>query len=195
MSLVGPELAQTKKRGRPRTFDADKLINDTVETFWKYGYAGTTTRVLETSLGISQSSLYNAYGSKDQLLDEAVARYETELKASVLAKLAVPSRTALLQFIDAVTDWVSNPEHPGCLVMNLACEQPGHAGRMEAYRIALTDGFSACLATFVETDQVSSRADVLTVAVLGLNLSARCGAPVEVLTQTADGIKAEINSW
>lgn len=193
--LVSTEPVRTKKRGRPRKFDADQLLDSTVDTFWKHGLAGTTTRVLEDTLGVSQSSLYNAFGSKDQLLNQAIARYESGLQTAVLDRLSEPSRDTLLDFVDAIIDWVSNPEHPGCLVMNLASEHPDHAWRLETYRVALTDGIGDCLATFVDPKEVRARADLLAAAFLGLNLSAKCGTPATELTRAAAGIKAQIASW
>lgn len=43
--------------------------------FWEQGYERTTLRDLTDVMGISAPSLYNAFGDKKALFDEAVAEY------------------------------------------------------------------------------------------------------------------------
>lgn len=188
--------ATPTKRGRPRTFDHEQLLQNSVDIFWRYGQGGATTRVLEEELGISQSSLYNAYGSKDELLKQSVARYAANLQATVLSHLETPSRESLLDFVDAVLRWVSDDEHRGCLVMNLAVENKGQGYRLEAYRQGLFEAFTASLQTFMTDDAaIEANADLLVVAVLGMNVSAKCGAEASELQRIASGIKRHINAW
>lgn len=188
--------SQPARRGRPRTFDHEQLLEKSVDVFWKHGIAGATTRVLEDELGVSQSSIYNAYGSKDELLDQSVALYETRLNTAVLSRLDVPSREALLEFMDAVSHWVCQDEHRGCLVMNMASESPDHAYRLEAYRVGLSRSITSCLRTFTADEaEVEAKADLLVSAVLGMNVSARCGADAVEITRISDGIKREIAGW
>ena len=49
--------------GRPRSFDEQDIVDRALNLFWAYGGANTTTRMLERELGITQSSIYNAFGS------------------------------------------------------------------------------------------------------------------------------------
>ena len=49
--------------GRPRSFDEQDIVDQALNVFWTYGGANTTTRILERELGITQSSIYNAFGS------------------------------------------------------------------------------------------------------------------------------------
>ena len=80
------------RRGRPRTFDTDRVLDDAMDLFWRRGYRSTTTRDLEASLGVTQSSLYHAFGSKAQLLDRALARYQTRLDHELLGPLRTQRR-------------------------------------------------------------------------------------------------------
>lgn len=184
------------KRGRPRAFDGDELVEASVDVFWRHGINGATTRVLETELGISQSSLYNAYGSKEGLLDQTVARYERRLNAMVLSRLDEPSREALVDFVDAVVRWVGQDEHPGCLVLNLSAEDPDHAYRLKIYRTKLRRGLKPSVKTFTEDKaEADVRTELLLAAVLGLNLSAKSGASRAELRRIGNGIKHQINAW
>jgi TetR/AcrR family transcriptional repressor of nem operon len=44
-------------------------------TFWRYGYQGTSTPMLEHALGINRSSIYATFGSKAQLYKTALKHY------------------------------------------------------------------------------------------------------------------------
>lgn len=63
-------------RGRPRSFDRDAALDRAVRLFWRKGYEATSVRDLSDELGIGQPSLYNAFGGKRALFDEALNVYE-----------------------------------------------------------------------------------------------------------------------
>lgn len=166
--------------------------------FWRHGFNATTTRTLETELGISQSSLYNAFGSKEQLFEQAVDQYQQRLDEVVLSHLdrPDPDRAAIIDFLTAVVSWIGNTEHPGCLVLNTAAESSDDAGRMHAYRARLRDLFRPALRSFTPDEaDVEARSELLVAAVLGLNISARSGAGPDELEQLSAGIKHQVASW
>lgn len=68
-------MATTTTRGRPRGFDRDAALDRAIRLFWRKGYEATSVRDLSEELGIGQPSLYNAFGGKRALFDEAVAVY------------------------------------------------------------------------------------------------------------------------
>src|ERR1700732_519051 len=61
--------------GRPREFSAEAVVSSAKLVFWRRGYEGSTLSDLEASTGLSRSSLYQAYGSKEGIFDEALAEY------------------------------------------------------------------------------------------------------------------------
>ncbi|MGI8875205.1 MAG: TetR/AcrR family transcriptional regulator [Egibacteraceae bacterium] len=84
--------------------------------FWRNGHAATSTRDLATALGISQSSLYNAVGSKAELLRTAMDRYEAAVDAQVVTPLleADEGVGVLWMLFDALRRWVADDGRPGC---------------------------------------------------------------------------------
>ena len=44
--------------------------------FWQHGYEGTSMADLVAATGLASARLYAAFGSKEDLFREAVARYE-----------------------------------------------------------------------------------------------------------------------
>jgi AcrR family transcriptional regulator len=65
------------KLGRPRSFNRVQAIDDAMLLFWKHGYDATSLSSLKASIGggISAPSFYAAFGSKEGLFKEVVARY------------------------------------------------------------------------------------------------------------------------
>ena len=187
-------MGQTRT-GRPRIHDRDQVLDRAVSLFWANGSAATTTRLLEDELGVGQSSLYNDFGSKDGLLEEAVARYEARLDEQVLSRLDEPGRESFLDFVDALLGWIGTDGHRGCLVMNLAAEAPAqHEWRMQRYRARLRQAVAASMETFSDVD-VSARTELIVAAVFGLNLAARTGATHDELAAITGAIKDQVLSW
>lgn len=185
-------------RGRPRAFDTDEALDRSMTLFWRLGFNATTTRTLETELGISQSSLYNAFGSKEQLFAQAIDHYQGKLDEVVLSFLdrAEPDREAILDFLAAVVSWINDVDHPGCLVLNYAAECEGGAVRMQAYRARIRDLLRPALKSFTpDADEVEARSELLLAAILGLNISARSGADPDELERIAAGIKRQVSAW
>lgn len=60
---------------RPREFDTDTAVRAALYVFWRKGYAATTMKDLEQATGMGRMSLYNAFGSKEELFLAALERY------------------------------------------------------------------------------------------------------------------------
>ncbi len=107
--------------GRPRTFDEADVLDRAVELFWISGYRNTTTRELETALGISQSSIYNAFGSKQGLMAAALDRYESMTATALLEPLESGEHglDAIATFFDSLAQWVTGDGRGGCMIINL----------------------------------------------------------------------------
>ncbi|WP_415401775.1 TetR/AcrR family transcriptional regulator [Tateyamaria sp. SN3-11] len=65
----------TKKLGRPRTFDEDEALMAAMNAFWTKGYAATSMKDLTSAMGISGPSIYSAFGDKRELYLKTIDRY------------------------------------------------------------------------------------------------------------------------
>lgn len=115
-------------RGRPRTFDRDAALRTAMELFWRRGYEGVSVAILTEALGITATSLYAAFGSKERLFDEAVELYDAPGTTPTDKAL---SYTDARQAIEAVlrdnADAYTDPASPrGCMVV-LSAINLGHA--------------------------------------------------------------------
>ena len=89
--------------GRPREFDDAYVIEAAMDVFWTNGYDGTSTQELCERTGLGKSSLYNAFGSKQNLYQQALEHYQElgiQAQAQILkAPGTAPERLrALLQW-------------------------------------------------------------------------------------------------
>ena len=60
---------------RRREFDEQAVVANAMELFWRQGYRATTPRDLLTATGLSKSSLYATFGSKEGLFLAALDAY------------------------------------------------------------------------------------------------------------------------
>lgn len=187
--------------GRPRQFDEGAAVDAAVDVFWRHGYDGTTTRMLATELGLTQSSLYNAFGSKGGLLHTALDRYEDRLEDELVRPLVDESgRAGLDRFVLSLTDWVTDDTHRGCLLLISLVDRAGEDASMiergARYRDRLRALFTDALAE-VSPDAATARAraDLVLLAVLGLNTTARAGAEVTEIRALAAGLRRQIAEW
>lgn len=187
----------TARAGRPRQFDVETTLDAAVDLFWRRG-AGVTTRDLESELGLSQSSIYNAFGSKRALHHAALARYEEMIEERLLSPLEHPEadRRRLDAFFDALGEWIG--DRRGCMLTNLFCEAGGDRDdvrdRAEAYRLRLRTAFRAVLERS-GAPMPDDRSELLVLAVLGLNLAARCGADADEIARLRDATTSQIDAW
>ncbi len=65
----------TKKMGRPRSFDEDEALMAAMNAFWTKGYAATSMKDLTAAMGISGPSIYSAFGDKRELYLKTIDRY------------------------------------------------------------------------------------------------------------------------
>ncbi|EWH02491.1 TetR/AcrR family transcriptional regulator [Halomonas sp. BC04] len=112
-------------RGRPIAFSPDEAASAAMQVFWARGYDSASTRDLLEAMNISRSSLYQAFGNKEQLFLEALRRYRGSLIGRLRRRLAgSPSAMHFLQELFGQTALEAGSERAalGCLIFNSACE-------------------------------------------------------------------------
>lgn len=108
--------ANEKRQGRPRTFDRDAVLKAAMEAFWAHGYEGASIALLTEAMGVSLSSLYAAFGSKEALYREALELYggspslPTGASGSSYGQLEQMLRSAAARFAEP-------GKPPGCMML------------------------------------------------------------------------------
>lgn len=115
--------------GRPREFDETSALDQVVQQFWARGFEATSVRDLAAATRIGTTSLYNAFGDKNQIFRSALEQYsERRTRACLqeIERLSSPAeriRAFVSRIIDAALD---DPDRKGCLVINTAIELGPH---------------------------------------------------------------------
>lgn len=117
MPSTKPQLSRSA--GRPRRFDRDAALLTAMDYFWRQGFEGTSTTQLTAAMGISQPSLYAAFGSKDELYREAVGLYLTRYGQFLSDAFSTTqsAKEAIFQALMTVARQFCDAAHaPGCMV-------------------------------------------------------------------------------
>jgi len=196
----------TRPPGRPRRFEAEEALDAALELFWQQGYRSTTTRDLENALGLSQSSIYNAFGSKQDLLQAALDRYEALTDRELLRPLELSDKglASIESFFVALGHWVTHKGRRGCMLVKMMAEDGAATQaitkRSRTYRSRVRTALRESLARSARLGEVTSedledRADLLVGLVLGLNIAARGGASDTELRHLLDAVRTQIRGW
>ncbi|MBV7248491.1 TetR/AcrR family transcriptional regulator [Streptomyces sp. MW-W600-10] len=187
------------ERGRPRAFDRAAALRRAMETFWEFGYEGTKLTDLTAAMSINSASLYNTFGSKEQLFREAVALYDSTTGSATNRALreAPTARAAVEAMLRGNIDTFTDPATPsGCMIV-LSATNCSHQNRQVAEhlswwrRTSVTD-LEKRLERAVEEGELAPDTDVRSVAAFyatilhGLSIEARDGVPLERLRSTVD---------
>jgi AcrR family transcriptional regulator len=178
--------------GRPRTFDRDAAIDQAMNLFWEHGYDSTSLNQLKATIGggISAPSFYAAFGSKEALFKEVMARYLSthgRVTDSLFDEALAP-RDAIELTLRRSARMQTEVDHPtGCLVslgwMSACSEESKAISQPLAQTRALNRaGIVKCIERGVAEGQLRATVDVEALAtmfdsfLLGLSTLARDGA-------------------
>jgi len=123
------------QRGRPRGFDADAALKNAVEVFWRQGYEGASLSDLTAAMGINRTSMYAAFGNKEELFHRALALYAQEEMAYAREALAQPTAYAVIEtFLRANAEALTRDDRPpGCLSVQGGLAQGGDNGHVARF--------------------------------------------------------------
>ena len=129
----------TKKLGRPRTFNEDEALMAAMNAFWTKGYAATSMKDLTAAMGISGPSIYSAFGDKRELYLKTIDRYaDVDGCAPIVAfEGAASVEDAVRGFLTSVVSHSTQQEGAprGCFLASCVAttvgEVEGVAERME----------------------------------------------------------------
>ncbi|MEU5843231.1 TetR/AcrR family transcriptional regulator [Rhodococcus sp. NPDC047139] len=195
---------QSGKVGRPRGFDADEALDRAMRVFWEHGYEGASLSCLTEAMGISTTSMYSAFGNKEELFRKVLERYTAGPGAYLNRALDEPTaREVAAAILDGAIRATTCPTNPaGCLGVQSALSV-GDSGREVRDLLAdwRNNGCSRVHERFrqaVDTGDLPAGTDpgllarYVTTLVFGISVQAASGATRDELQEMAD---AAMRSW
>ncbi|WOD16844.1 TetR/AcrR family transcriptional regulator [Paraburkholderia kirstenboschensis] len=183
---------------RPRGFDEQEVLEAASATFWLKGYEATSTRDLVRSTGLTQPSLYNAFGDKRGLYLRALEHYlDCTLRERIrrFESTVAPAQAITGFFDETIERSVSDPHKRGCMLVNSALEissEDEAFRKLVATEIAeIREFFYRCLLAAQKSGAIAatvSAADAAThllATVLGMRVLARVDPQRDQLTSAA----------
>ena len=110
---------------RPSKFDREEALQTVMNTIWREGYEASSVKSLSELLGITRSSFYNAFGTREDLFREVMTLYAGQSPDAVLGEVGPEIRVRpfiTLLFKTICKARAGDPEGRGCLLINTVTE-------------------------------------------------------------------------
>lgn len=109
---------------RKKQYKEEEVIEKAMALFWHNGYENTSVRMLETTMGINQFSIYASFGSKNGVFLESLRCYKNKIRTITDSLKNSNNGVAGIKayFYDFLKFSQENGVSKGCLVTNTVNE-------------------------------------------------------------------------
>ncbi|MEI9903277.1 MAG: TetR/AcrR family transcriptional regulator [Asticcacaulis sp.] len=130
-----------RRRGRPRAFDPDVVLEQVLEMFWMRGFAATSLDDIAAETGVSRPSLASTFGDKEALYLKAMQRYRDGINDKLDRVLTCNGEGDTLlgivrRYFDIMLDSYTG-QSDDCLGCAFTCTALNEAPRHESIRSVL----------------------------------------------------------
>jgi AcrR family transcriptional regulator len=126
-----------------------RLLDAAASLFYRQGIGAVGVDLVSRAAGVSKRTLYQQFGSKDQLVAESL-----DVKGAAILGMYLPvggddlpPREQILEVFDGLARWTAADDFRGCPFINTAAEltDRGHPARQVArgYKLALRHYFAS----------------------------------------------------
>lgn len=189
-----------RPRGRPRSFDEDRVLGAVLDTFWTKGYAATSLDDLAAAGGVKRPSLYAAFGGKEEMYLRALGLFEAGLAAELKRCLdpSLPLAEGLRAlYRGGIETYLAGPAGPrGCLAVctatAAAVEEPAIRAALRRVLARVDQALTARLETAMEKGEIPKGAQpralagIAAASLHSIAVRARAGTPKAELIALAD---------
>lgn len=178
-----------------------EALDAAVRLFWEHGFETTSLDQLKRAMGgLSSASFYAAFGSKETLFREAVARYNAthgQVTAPLRDETLAP-RAAIEHALRRSARMQTDPSHPaGCLVALSASAWSAENEELQAHmrgeRDTNREAIKACVERAIALGELRADTDPAALTTLfdallvGFAIQARDGVRVEEMEAAVTG--------
>ena len=200
------DVNERRGRGRPRQFDEDEVLDALVELFWDRGFEAASLNEIVAAANLNRSSLYNAFGSKDEVYFAAVDRYLADRAAGLADALGGEGGIDIIvKFLEMLRrEITAEGGCRGCLAVNASTElglrDERVAGVAERYRHQLSNHLRSPLDWAaahgeIEESMVDTYVDMVSAFIISFAVAARSGAERDELERQADSMQRLVDTW
>jgi len=163
--------------GRTAKFDREAAVEICMNEIWRNGFEACSVKAISEKLGITRSSFYNAFDSREALFLEVLAHYFAQTPDRVLGDVGPQTnvRRLLTDFYkDVCRTRAADPDARGCLAVNCVSELVGVDEALgpvlkDAIRFSI-DRLESILKTAAANGQIEDNGDLSAKALALQNL-------------------------
>lgn len=181
---------------RVKKFDINEVLLKAMELFWEKGYHATSIQDLVDGLGINRGSLYDTYGGKKKLFNQAIEIYMSsnqKLLCDLLGSEGNVKGTLRMVFEKIVDADISDADCKGCFVVNTTTELlPNDIGLQESitdYKKNIIQMFHELLQKGIKKGEIPKNKDIKTIA----NLLYTLMTGIRVISKTETNKKESLD--
>jgi len=127
---------ETRGRGRPSSFDRETVLETVMELFWAQSYHNVSINEIAQKTGLTRTSVYNSFKTKDELFIEALNCYCEKAPDRILKNVNEGDSVGeVLHNVlhNAATMYSSDTKNRGCMIANCMSELIGGDGVVGDY--------------------------------------------------------------
>lgn len=151
---------------RIKQFKEEEVLEKAIAIFWEKGYHATSMQDLVDAMGISRASLYDTFGSKEELFERAFKSYRETTTKKVRSFLYSHGsvREGLGSLLEkAINDSLADTNHKGCFVVNttteLAPKDPSICDSLCNNKVDMEQLFTDYIRTGIDQGEIPSDKD------------------------------------
>lgn len=187
-----------KRRGRPPAFNHEDALEKAMQTFWTFGYEGTSMAALIEAMGMNKPSIYAAFGNKEALFNQVLDQYISGPSAFVKEAMAEPTAYLVAKtFLTQAVELLTQHQHPrGCMIVQSALSCGPEAEMIQkkliAYRANLEESIKKRFdlakdnRDLPEDTNTAALAKYVATIQQGISVQASSGASKEALMDIVD---------
>jgi len=172
-TAIRQRIGQQAPKAEAPTNDAGakmRLIEAAITLCCRKGVAGTSVDEIVGESGVARMTLYNRYGSKDALIQAALAHEAGVWRAWFFTRLAETRGSPderLFALFDILEEWFTREDYLGCALMNAAMESRQRDRKLDeiihAHKSHLLDQLRALVAATgaVNVEEFAQQLDLL----------------------------------
>ena len=114
---------------RQEEFNRSEIIRSAMQVFWEKGYNGTSIQDLVDATGLNRSSIYNSFGSKQNLYRISLDQYaddSNKVFQKALLRSSGPLDAIRNLLYSAIAEIKKDEQGRGCFILNCKMELSSH---------------------------------------------------------------------